>query len=126
MNGKIAVVLLSGLLFACAQTQPPAASAPPASPPAAAAAAAPAAIPASGDRFVVIRRATCDTLLALAPEDREDAAMFYIGYQASRFRAGTINVSLIPSIEAQAVSYCAENPNRTVAQSFAEAYLKTR
>jgi hypothetical protein len=52
--------------------------------------------------------------------------MFYIGYQASRLRARTINVSLIPSIEAQAVTYCQENPRRTVAQAFAEAYSRTR
>jgi hypothetical protein len=83
-------------------------------------------MPASADRVVVIRRATCDTLLALAPEDREDASMFYIGYQASRFRAKTINVNLIPTIEAQAISYCAADPNRPVAQAFTEAYLRTR
>jgi hypothetical protein len=126
MNGKIAVVLLSGLLFACVQTQPPEASAPPSAPPAPTAAPAPAAVSVPADRFVIIRRATCDTLLALTAEDREDASMFYIGYQASRFRARAINVGLIPSIEAQALNYCAANPNRTVAQAFAEAYLVTR
>lgn len=124
MNGKIVVVLLSGLLFACAQPQPPEASAPPAAPPAAAPPPVAASVPA--DRFVIIRRATCDTFLALAPEDREDASMFYIGYQASRLRARSINVSLIPSIEAQAVNYCAAAPNQTVAQAFAEAYVRTR
>ena len=51
--------------------------------------------------------------------------MFYIGYQAPRVRARTINVGVIPSIEAQAVTYCAENPRRTVAQAFAEAYSRT-
>jgi hypothetical protein len=52
--------------------------------------------------------------------------MFYIGYQASRVRARTIDVSVIPSIEAQALIYCAENPDLPVAQAFAEAYLRTR
>jgi hypothetical protein len=52
--------------------------------------------------------------------------MFYIGYQASRLRATTINVGVIPSIEAQAVIYCQENPDRPVAQAFAQAYQRTR
>jgi Ring hydroxylating beta subunit len=52
--------------------------------------------------------------------------MFYIGYQASRLRATTINVGVIPSIEAQALTYCQENPDRPVAQAFAQAYQRTR
>jgi len=52
--------------------------------------------------------------------------MFYIGYQASRFHARTINVAVIPSIEAQALTYCEENPDRPVVQAFAEAYLEAR
>jgi len=62
----------------------------------------------------------------LSPEDRAAASMFYIGYQASHFRARTINVGVIPSIEAQAVTYCQENPNWSVAQAFAQAYLRAR
>jgi hypothetical protein len=62
----------------------------------------------------------------LAPDDRAAATMFYIGYQASHFRARTINVALIPSIEAQALTYCEENPDRPVVQAFAEAYLEAR
>jgi hypothetical protein len=52
--------------------------------------------------------------------------MFYIGYQASRLRARTINVGRIPSIEEQAIGYCQENPDRTVVQAFANAYSRTR
>jgi hypothetical protein len=52
--------------------------------------------------------------------------MFYIGYQASRLRATTINVGVIPSIEDQALIYCQENPDEPVAQAFAQAYLRTR
>ena len=52
--------------------------------------------------------------------------MFYIGYQALRLRATTINVGVIPSIEAQALTYCQENPDEPVAQAFAQAYLRTR
>ena len=52
--------------------------------------------------------------------------MFYIGYQASRLRATTINVGVIPNIQAQALTYCQENPDRPVAQAFAQAYLRTR
>jgi hypothetical protein len=148
MNGKTAAVLLSGLLVACAQTQPPeataqsepasasasapgSAAAPGAAPPQAEAAAtaapqAPAAGSARVDRIVNIQRAGCEDLLKLSPEDRDAASMFYIGYQASRSRSRTINVSLVPSIAAQAVTYCEENPRRTVAQAFAEAFSRTR
>ena len=73
-----------------------------------------------------IRRASCQDLLNLAPEDRAAASMFYIGYQAARFRAGSINVGMIPSIQAQALAYCEENSDRTVVQAFAEAYSAAR
>ena len=146
MNGKTAAVLLSALLAACAQTPPPQAAAPsvsspppapaaaPTPSPAAALSAVPAAAPARPaaaksartDHIVDIRGASCQDLLRLSPEDRAAAAMFYVGYQASRFRARTINVAVIPSIEAQAVTYCQENPAWSVAQAFAQAYLRTR
>jgi HdeA/HdeB family len=139
-NRITAAVLLSGLLGACAPqspeaTTPPApaeATAPlasaeaPAAAPAPGAAAVPAPEVAPVDRIVNIQGAGCEDLLKLSPEDRGAASMFYIGYQASRLRTRTINVSLIPSIEAQAVTYCQENPRRTVAQAFAEAYSRTR
>jgi hypothetical protein len=127
MNGKPGAVLLSGLLVACVQTQPPEATAPPAppQPPAQAQAPAPPA-PAPVDHIVNIRRARCEDLLKLAPDDRAAASMFYIGYQASRVRATTINVGMIPSIEEQAITYCEENPDRTVAQAYAHAYSQTR
>jgi hypothetical protein len=137
MNGKTAAIPLLGLLVACAQMQPPETTAPP--PPAAQAAAppppeAPAPAPppagasasAPADHIVDIQRASCQDLLRLSPDDRDAASMFYIGYQASRLRARTINVGMIPSIEGQAVTYCAENPSRTVFQAFAEAYSRTR
>jgi hypothetical protein len=127
MKAKPTAVLLSGLLVACVQTQPPEATTPPAPPaqtqPAPAQA---AAVPAPADHIVNIRRARCEDLLGLAPEDRAAASMFYIGYQASRLRASTINVGVIPSIEEQAITYCEENPDRTVAQAFAHAYSRTR
>jgi hypothetical protein len=132
MNGITAAVLLSSLLVACAQTQPPEATAPPAPSSAPAPAAvpgptqAPAAESAPADHIVNIQRARCGDLLRLAPDDRAAATMFYIGYQASRFRARTINVALIPSIEAQALTYCEENPDRPVVQAFAEAYSEAR
>jgi len=132
MNGKTAAVLLSGLLVACAQAQPPAATAPPA--PAQAGAPAEASVPAPaapaesppGDHLVYIRRASCQDLLNLTPEDRAAASMFYIGYQAARLRARSINVGVIPSIQAQAFAYCQEDPDRPVAQAFAEAYSLAR
>ena len=70
---------------------------------------------------MVSRRARCEDLLKLSLEDRAAASMFYIGYQASHFRASTINVGVIPSIEEQAIAYCEDNPDRTVAQAFADA-----
>jgi HdeA/HdeB family len=149
MKTETAAMLLAGLLFGCTQTPPtntipqsapgaPAAVAPPGSPaPAATPSASPtpaanpapataqAAKPAAADHFVNILRSTCQDLLKLSPQDRDAASMFYIGYQASRFRATSINVGLIPSIEDQALTYCAEDPNRTVAEVFAQAYSRT-
>ncbi len=132
MNGKPAAVLLSGLLLACVQMQPPEATTPPAPSPPPAQAQAPA-LPAPTaaaepppDHIVNIRRARCEDMLKLSPEDRAAASMFYIGYQASRLRASTINVGVIPSIEEQAIAYCEENPDRTVAQAFADAYSQSR
>jgi hypothetical protein len=60
----------------------------------------------------------------LAPDDRSAAAMFYIGYQASRLRASTIDVAVIPSIEAQAFVYCQENPDEPLVRAFAQAYAR--
>ena len=128
MNGRTAAILLSGLLVACAQSQPQEATAPPAPPPAPASAAVPAPATEAGPvgHIVSIRGARCGDLLRLAPDDRAAATMFYIGYQASHFRARTINVALIPSIEAQALTYCEENPDRPVVQAFSEAFLEAR
>jgi len=122
MNGKPAALLLSGVLVACVQTQPPEATTSPApSPPPAQAQA-----PSPADHIVSIRRARCEDLLGLAPDDRAAASMFYIGYQASRLRTSTINVGVIPSIEEQAIAYCEEHPDRTVVQAFANAYSRAR
>src|SRR5436305_13724670 len=82
MNSKATAVLLSGLLFACAQAQPPEAAAPSAPSPPAASAPAPApaqpsaAEPAPTDHIVNIQRASCQDLLRLSPEDRAAATMF--------------------------------------------------
>jgi hypothetical protein len=65
-------------------------------------------------------------MLGLSPEDRASASMFYIGYQASRTRASTINVNVIPDMVGLALDYCAEHPDRTVARAFAQAYAETR
>ena len=130
MNGKPAALLLSGVLVACVQTQPPEATTSPAPSPPPAQAQAPspqaAAVPPPADHIVSIRRARCEDLLGLAPDDRAAASMFYIGYQASRLRTSTINVGVIPSIEEQAINYCEEHPDRTVVQAFANAYSRAR
>lgn len=124
MNGKIAVVLLSGLLFACVQAQPPEASPPPAPP--APPAPAPVAEAPPVDRTVVIRRASCADLIRLSLEDREDASMFYIGYQSAQLHVRTVNVGAIPTMLSLAVNYCVAHPDRTAVEAFAKAYYYLR
>jgi hypothetical protein len=138
MNGKIAVVLLSGLLFACVQAPPePVAPPPPAPPPAPAAPPAPppaAAAPPQGplaeaireNRIVVVRSAGCEPLMGLGYEDRVAAAMFYIGYTTARVGATTINVGRIPTIARTALAFCQDHPDRPVAEAFAAAYRQAR
>jgi len=133
MNGKTAFVLLSGVLSGslCACVQPPQAAAPaaPAPPPVAAAAPAPAAAPVAepppSNRWVSIQAATCERLLELSPDDRAAASLFYIGYQAARFRSRTINVGAIPDAEEWASSYCAEHPGQPAVEAFRQAYRQT-
>jgi hypothetical protein len=120
MNRSLAILLLPGLLLACVQPQPVAAPPPPAP-----VAAAPVAEPVT-ERFVGIRAATCDTLLGLSADDRSMAAMFYIGYEANRYRSRAIDVTLIPTITGLATDYCQAEPGRTVASVFAQAYAQTR
>src|SRR5246127_4882581 len=117
MNGKTVFVLLSGVLSGslCACVQPPEAAAPAAPPPPPVAAPAPApapvAEPTPSAGWVSIQRATCERLLQLSPDDRAAASLFYIGYQAARFRSRTINVAAIPNAEEWADSYCGEHPD---------------
>jgi len=132
MNGKNALVLLSGVLSGslCACVQPPEAAAPVAPPPPPVAAPAPAAPapvaePTPGDRWVSIREATCERLLELSPDDRAAASLFYIGYQAARFGSSAINVGAIPNAQEWAQSYCAEHPDRPAVEAFRQAYRQT-
>ena len=128
MNGKIAVVLVSSLLFACVPPPPP--QPPPAAPPPPAPVAAPAPAPAPvavpANRWVSIRAVRCERLLELSEDDRAAASMFYIGYQAARLRVKAVNVGAIPSTEAEALSYCQQFPNRTVLAAFQRAYGRTQ
>ena len=122
MNGKIAAVLLSGLLVACVQAPPPAPPPPPGPPPAPAPAPPQAAGPEPPvlaeaireQRIVDIRGAGCEPLMGLDREDQIAAAMFYIGYEASRFGSRTINVGKIPTIARLALAYCQAHPDRPV------------
>jgi hypothetical protein len=129
MNRKTAFVLLSVVLSGslCACVQPPEAAAPTPPPvaaeaPAPAPAPAPVAEPPSGNRSVSIQGATCERLLELSSDDRAAASLFYIGYQAARFRSRTINVGAIPNAEEWAESYCAEHPNQPAVEAFRQAY----
>ena len=131
MNGKTACVLFSGVLSGslCASVQLPDAAAPaaPTPPPVEAPAPAPAPVaePTPGDRWVSIQGATCERLLELSPDDRAAASLFYIGYQAARFRSRAINVAAIPNAEEWADSYCAEHPGRPAVEAFRQAYRQT-
>jgi hypothetical protein len=123
MNGKIATVLLSGLLAACVQAPPPAPPAPPPAPPPPQAAAPPVLAEAVREqRIVDIRGAGCEPLMGLDREDQIAAAMFYIGYEASRFGSRTINVGKIPNIARMALAYCQAHPDRPVSEAFQQAY----
>lgn len=140
MNGKTVLVLLSGVLSgslcACVQPQGAAAPAVPTSPaetpaPAPPAVTAPAPVPAPvaeptpSNRWVNIQGATCEKLLELSPDDRAAASLFYIGYQAARFRSTAINVAAIPNAEEWAESYCTEHPGRPAVEAFRQAYRQT-
>ena len=131
MNRKTTFVLLSGVLSGslCACVQPPeaAALAAPSPPPVAAPAPAPAPVaePTPGNRSVSIQGALCERLLQLSEDDRAAAALFYIGYQAARFRSRAINVGAIPDAEAWAYNNCAEHPGRPAVEAFRQAYLQT-
>jgi hypothetical protein len=127
MNGKTAIVLLSGLLFACAQTLPGAYAAgpPSASPPAAAPLAPNPTATVPTERWVGIQEAKCERLLQLPKEDRAAASMFYMGYQAARWGARGLNVNAIGNVEALALEYCTAFPDRPAAKAFAQAYAVT-
>jgi hypothetical protein len=86
---------------------------------------APVAEPTPSDRWVSIQGATCERLLELSPDDRAAASLFYIGYQAARFRSRAINVAAIPNAEEWAESYCAEHPGRSAVEAFRQAYRQT-
>jgi len=69
--------------------------------------------------------ALCERLLQLSEDDRAAAALFYVGYQAARFRSRAINVGAIPDAEAWAYNNCAEHPGRPAVEAFRQAYLQT-
>jgi hypothetical protein len=125
MHGKIAVVLLTGLLCACVPPPPPGPAQPaPAPPPAAAQPAPPAAEAAA--RWVRIRAVPCSRLLELSDEDRAAASMFYHGYEASRRGTREINVNGLGHVGALVLSYCTAYPDRPVVDAYREVYALNR
>jgi hypothetical protein len=124
MNTKAAVILLSGVLFACAPPPAPAPtpspSPPPAPPP-------PAAVSTreviTGRHIVSIRAVNCQTLLSLSEDDRAAASMFYIGYTASRIRRATIDVAELSGLDAAALGYCTTYPSWPAATAFYKAFV---
>jgi hypothetical protein len=119
MNAKAAVVLVSGLLFACAPVPSPAPAPPPAPPPVAE---APAPAPV-GRHIVAIRTVSCDALLKLSEDDRSSASMFYLGYTADRRRQRTIDIAEVSGLEAAALGYCAAYPAWPAAVAFNRAFI---
>jgi hypothetical protein len=116
MNAKAAVVLLSGVLFACAPVPTPA---PPPPPP------APVPAPETDTRqhhIVTIRAVTCSGLLAASEEDRAAAEMFYIGYTASRRGQRKIDVAEVDGLNAEALGYCEAFPEKTAAFAYNKAF----
>jgi hypothetical protein len=118
MNGKAAVVLLSGMLFACAQPAPnvptPAATSSTA-PPAAAA-------PSPGHNVVTIRTVNCDALLSLSEDDRASASLFYLGYTAARRGQRKIDIAEVEGLEAAALGNCSARPEQPAASAFMKAF----
>src|SRR5215472_12126567 len=101
MKGKAAVVLLSGLLFACVKAPPPTSTAapPPAPPPAPAVAPLAVAEAPPANRLVSIRAVRYASAHELRQQHRAAASRFYLGYEASSLLAQRINVSAIPDVQ---------------------------
>jgi hypothetical protein len=114
MNAKAAVVLLSGMLFACAPVPPPSPPPPPAAPV--------AAEPEKASHVVAIRNVTCGGLLSASDEDRATASTFFIGYTAQRRGLAKIDVAEIGGLEAAALGYCEAYPDRPAATAFMKAF----
>jgi hypothetical protein len=119
MNGKVAVVLLSGMLFACAPAPAPA-PAPPPPPPPPPVAEAPVT---AAHHVVTIRAVRCDALLNLSEDDRASASMFYLGYTAERRGQKRIDIAEVSGLEAAALGYCAAYPNWPAATAFNKAFI---
>jgi hypothetical protein len=123
MNGKIAAVFLSCLLFACAPAQPPGGSQQASQ---ATAAVPPPSAPAPGPQIITIKRLTCARLLGAAQDDRAAGSMFYLGYEASRLGKRTIDVNEVEGMETAALDYCAEHPDRPVTAAFSGVFGSRR
>jgi hypothetical protein len=122
MNGKTAIVVLSGLLLSCALAAPQAAAQTAVPPATTVSAVGGAPAQTSEERWVAVRQVSCSRLLGLSDDDRRTASTFYLGYQASRAGAGGVNLNALRGVEARALGYCQAFPDRSAAQAFAAAY----
>jgi hypothetical protein len=120
MNAKVSVVLLSGMLFACAPPAP--VPAPPPPPPPAPPAPVAADDVMSQHHVVTIRAVNCQAFLNLSEDDRATASMFYIGYTANRRKQAKIDVAEVSGLEAAALGYCTQYPNWPAATAFNKAF----
>lgn len=125
MRSKLAVLLLTLGMAACAE-QPapppanPAANPPAASPAEAAPMSAPSAAPVAQGIWNV-QQVRCSDLLEASDADRASAAMFYYGYLAARAGIHVIDVSRIDGNIAKVMQRCEAAPTLTVPQAFREA-----
>jgi hypothetical protein len=124
MISKLALISLSVvLLAACAPVPAPAPAPLPPPPPAAPPPPPPEPVSTAP---IPIRSLPCSELLGASDDDRAAAAMFFIGYQASRAQIRNLTISQIESIERKALSACAVNPTMPAVRAFAVAVRSYR
>ncbi|HWB51768.1 MAG TPA: HdeA/HdeB family chaperone, partial [Stellaceae bacterium] len=125
MISKLALVALPVTLLVACTPAPAPAPAPPPPPPAAAPPPAPAAEPAS-TAPIPIRTLSCAEILGASDDDRAAAAMFFIGYQASRAQVRNLSISQIQAIEETALAACSANQSMPAVRAFAQAVRENR
>jgi hypothetical protein len=118
MKIRLAAILATVCLAACAEQAP--APPPPPVPVAATSPPAPSPAPVAPQRWD-IERVRCSDLLEASDEDRASAAMFYYGYLAAKAGLHIIDVGRIEGNIAKVMRLCEAKPKLTVPQAFRQA-----